>query len=95
MKFPRTEMIQADEDTDLERSVTWQRTVEMVGRIRRKPGITWEQIDGALSGHTGYVVTPLKRVYDDDNEVIATFSEDDIEDAEDDGFVLGEAYTLL
>ena len=80
---------QGQDDTDTERWVTWQRTIEMVGRIRRKPGITWEQIEGALSGQTGYVCTPLKRVYDDEHQVIATIYGCDAVDAEDEGFTLG------
>jgi hypothetical protein len=81
---------EASDDTDLVRWATWQRTVEMVGRIRRKPGITWEQVDGALSGQTGYVCTPLKRVYNDDHEIIATLHDGHSDDAEDEGFTLGE-----
>ena len=58
--------------------------------IRRKPGITWEQVEGAITGQTGYVSTRLQNVYDDDNRVIAVY-DGKADDVEDDGFVLGEA----
>ena len=64
---------------------------QMVARIKRLPGITWEQVANAITGQTGYVSTILSRVYDDEHRVIATIYGCDAVDAEDDGFTLGNA----
>ena len=81
---------QGQSDTDMERRIAWQRTLEMAGRIKRNPGITWEQVEGAITGQTGYVSTLLRQVYDDEHRVIASYYEGELQDAEDDGFVLGD-----
>jgi hypothetical protein len=77
--------------TDTVRSCTWQRTVEMIGRIERKPGVTWQQVKKALDVLHGYVDYGDGTITNKKHEIIATFAHEDDESSDDDGsLTIGE-----
>ena len=78
--------------TDTVRFCTWQRTVEVIGRIERKPGITWQQVKNALEVLHGYVDYGDGTIINKHHEVVATFAYEGDESSDEDGsFIIGES----